>query len=234
MPLYFLLTRQTVTDTPFVACLICAMACAIIGQFDDAHHAPHRLVVRLLRLLRPRPPSRRGCSAWGCRRSSSSLYALASSSSPGTRRAWAAHWQWLTRAEFRKEVREGQAAHAGPLREMSRMRLCTGIRVFFAVAGPWYAVMCAFDAVDDEGKRFFYRFFIHDHLNRLSAGVHTTTPGGTFIYFIEQGGFAIFPWVALLPGALAVVSPLRLRSGWTCGGPRGLHRAALDGCSASC
>jgi hypothetical protein len=42
--------------------------------------------------------------------------------------------------------------------------------------------------------------------------VHTTTPGGTFIYFIEQGGYAIFPWVALLPGAFAVVSRLKLRS----------------------
>jgi len=71
--------------------------------------------------------------------------------------------------------------------------------------------MSLFPAVDNEGKTFFYRFFIHDHLNRLFEGVHTTTPGGTFIYFIEQGGYAIFPWVALLPGALAMVSPMRLR-----------------------
>ncbi|HYO65247.1 MAG TPA: glycosyltransferase family 39 protein, partial [Archangium sp.] len=34
MPLYFLLTRQTVTDTPFVTTLVCAMACAMIGQLD--------------------------------------------------------------------------------------------------------------------------------------------------------------------------------------------------------
>jgi hypothetical protein len=95
--------------------------------------------------------------------------------------------------------------------EMGRMRLLTGIVVFFAVAGPWYAVMSAFPEVDNEGKTFFYRFFIHDHLNRLFEGVHTTTPGGSFVYFIEQGGYALFPWVALLPGALAVVSPMRLR-----------------------
>jgi hypothetical protein len=80
------------------------------------------------------------------------------------------------------------------------------------VAVPWYLTLSLFDGVDDEGKGFFYRFFVHDHLNRLTAGVHTTTPGGTFIYFIEQGGYAIFPWVALLPGALAVVSRVRLRS----------------------
>jgi hypothetical protein len=95
--------------------------------------------------------------------------------------------------------------------EMFRMRLLTGIVVFFAVAGPWYAVMSAFPEVDNEGKTFFYRFFIHDHLNRLFEGVHTTTPGGSFVYFIEQGGYALFPWVALLPGALATVSPMRLR-----------------------
>ena len=35
MPLYFLLTRQTVTDTPFVTTLVCAMACALIGQLDE-------------------------------------------------------------------------------------------------------------------------------------------------------------------------------------------------------
>jgi len=95
--------------------------------------------------------------------------------------------------------------------EMARMRLLTGIGVFLAIAAPWYVVMSLFPAVDNDGKTFFVRFFIHDHLNRLFEGVHTTTPGGTFIYFIEQGGYAIFPWVALLPGALALVSPLRLR-----------------------
>ncbi|RKG58405.1 dolichyl-phosphate-mannose--protein mannosyltransferase, partial [Corallococcus exercitus] len=91
-------------------------------------------------------------------------------------------------------------------------KLGTGVLVFAAVAVPWYLTLCLFDGVDDEGKLFWYRFFIHDHLNRLTAGVHTTTPGGSFTYFIEQGGFAIFPWVALLPGAFAVVSRLKLRS----------------------
>jgi len=95
--------------------------------------------------------------------------------------------------------------------EMFRMRLLTGILVFLAIAGPWYVVMSLFPDVDNEGKTFFYRFFIHDHVNRLFEGVHTTTPGGSFVYFIEQGGYAIFPWVALLPGALALVSPMRLR-----------------------
>jgi len=123
----------------------------------------------------------------------------------------AAHWRWLTSASYRREVREGRSPMPVLFAEMARMRLLTGIGVFLAIAGPWFVVMSVFPAVDNEGKTFFVRFFIHDHLNRLFEGVHTTTPGGTFIYFIEQGGYAIFPWVALLPGALALVSPLRLR-----------------------
>ncbi|MGA9525623.1 MAG: hypothetical protein WBV82_29460, partial [Myxococcaceae bacterium] len=95
-----------------------------------------------------------------------------------------------------------------------RMRLGTGILVFFAVALPWYFTLSLFPQVGnaEEGQLFWVRFFVHDHFNRLAAGVHTTTPGGTFTYFIEQGGFGIFPWVALVPGALALVSRLRLRS----------------------
>ena len=87
--------------------------------------------------------------------------------------------------------------------------------------------------VDDEGKTFFYRFFIHDHLNRLFEGVHTTTPGGTFIYFIEQGGYALFPWVALLPGALAVVSPHAAARAGRAEDRWRFIALVLGGCSAS-
>ena len=34
MPLYFLISRQAVTDTPFIAALIASMGCAILGLFD--------------------------------------------------------------------------------------------------------------------------------------------------------------------------------------------------------
>jgi len=69
--------------------------------------------------------------------------------------------------------------------------------------------MFAFDAVDLEGKTFFQRFIVHDHFARLSSGVHTTTPGGNFTYFVEQLGFGMFPWVALLPAALATAMTRR-------------------------
>src|SRR5688500_1067705 len=42
MPMYFLLSRQAVTDTPVVAAMIAALACAIIGQLDDGIRARER------------------------------------------------------------------------------------------------------------------------------------------------------------------------------------------------
>jgi 4-amino-4-deoxy-L-arabinose transferase-like glycosyltransferase len=37
-------------------------------------------------------------------------------------------------------------------------------------------------------------------------GVHTTTPGGTFTYFIEQVGFGTFPWGILFPTSLTLTA----------------------------
>jgi hypothetical protein len=91
------------------------------------------------------------------------------------------------------------------------MRLGTGLLLFLAVCLPWYYEMFTFWRVDDESKLFWFRFIIHDHFARLGSGVHTTTPGGVFTYFIEQGGYAMFPWVVLIPGAFAVVARLKVR-----------------------
>lgn len=210
MPLYFLLTRQTVTDTPFVTTFVCAMACAIIGQLDDT--TKHRAgwwygfyVFAGLSTLA------KGLLGVGLPAVILALYAVAAVI-PWDRESLEAHLRWLTRGDYRAEVRAGPRPMPVLWAQMYRMKLGTGILVFFAVALPWYLTLSLFDSVDDEGKLFWYRFFVHDHLNRLTAGVHTTTPGGSFTYFIEQGGFAIFPWVALLPGAFAVVSRLKLRS----------------------
>lgn len=209
MPLFFLITRQAVTDTPFIATLTAAMACAIIGLFDT--RTRHRTawwmgfyVACGLSMLA------KGLLGVGLPAVVLLIYAAACVF-PWDAQGVGAHWRWLTRRAYRKEVGAGREPMPTLFAEMARMRLLTGIGVFLAVAGPWFVVMSLFPEVDNEGKTFFVRFFIHDHLNRLLEGVHTTTPGGTFIYFIEQGGYAIFPWVALLPGALALVSPLRLR-----------------------
>ena len=211
MPLYFLLTRQTVTDTPFVTTLVCAMACAMIGQLDDTtkHRAGWWYAFYVFAGL---STLAKGLLGVGLPAVILVLYALFAVM-PYDAKSLNAHLRWLLEPSFRAEVREeGKQPMPVLWAQMYKMKLGTGILVFCAVAVPWYLTLSLFQGVDDEGKLFWYRFFIHDHLNRLSAGVHTTTPGGTFIYFIEQGGFGIFPWVALLPGAFAVVSRLKPRS----------------------
>ncbi|ATB27806.1 ArnT family glycosyltransferase [Melittangium boletus] len=210
MPLYFLLTRQTVTDTPFVTTLVCAMACALIGQLDDTtrHRAAWWYAFYVFLGL---STLAKGLLGVGLPAIILLLYALFAVV-PYDAASINAHLRWLLEPGVRAEVREGKRPMPGVWAQLYKMKLGTGILVFAAVAVPWYLVLCLFDGVDDEGKLFWYRFFIHDHLNRLSAGVHTTTPGGTFVYFIEQGGFAIFPWVALIPGAFALVTRLRPRS----------------------
>ncbi|HEY0095660.1 MAG TPA: glycosyltransferase family 39 protein, partial [Archangium sp.] len=210
MPLYFLLTRQTVTDTPFVTTLVCAMACAMIGQLDDTtrHRAGWWYAFYVFAGL---STLAKGLLGVGLPAVILVLYALFAVI-PYDAASLNAHLRWLLEAPFRAEVREGKRPMPVLWAQMYKMKLGTGILVFCAVAVPWYLTLSLFQGVDDEGKLFWYRFFIHDHLNRLSAGVHTTTPGGTFVYFIEQGGFAIFPWVALVPGAFALVSRLRPRS----------------------
>jgi len=192
MPLFFLITRQVVTDTPFVAALIAAMACALIGLFDA--NTKHRTAWWMaFYILCGLSTLAKGLLGVGIPAVILLVYGLACVF-PWDAEGQAAHWRWLTRSGFRKEVAAGKAPMPALFAEMQRMHLLTGILVFLAVAAPWYTVMSLFPKVDAEGKTFFVRFFIHDHLNRLFEGVHTTTPGGTFVYFIEQGGYAIFPW----------------------------------------
>jgi len=96
-------------------------------------------------------------------------------------------------------------AVTGEWHRLRRLRLLSGTLVVLAIAAPWYLTMFAFPGRDDEGQTFFERFIIHDHFQRLLTGVHTTTPGGTFTYFIEQLGFDVFPWVLAVPGAIGTV-----------------------------
>jgi len=99
----------------------------------------------------------------------------------------------------------------GEWHRLRRLHLVPGTLIVLAICAPWYGNMFAFDGRDDEGKTFFERFIVHDHFKRLAMGVHTTTPGGTFVYFIEQIGFDCFPWVFAFPGAAAVVARIRPR-----------------------
>lgn len=209
MPLYFLVTRQAVTDTPFVSLLIAAMSCAIIGQLDEkttrrsawwyGFYACCGFAVFAKGLLAGIPPVVLLLYAGLC-------------VMPWDAESLSAHLSWLLEPAYRAKVRRSEKPIPFLWGQCYRMRLGTGLLLFLAIIGPWFATLFLFKEVDDESKRFWYRFLIHDHFARLASGVHTTTPGGTFVYFIEQGGFGMFPWVALLPGGFALVARTQLRS----------------------
>ncbi|MCP4606080.1 MAG: phospholipid carrier-dependent glycosyltransferase [Proteobacteria bacterium] len=76
-----------------------------------------------------------------------------------------------------------------------RLDLLRGILMFLIIAAPWYIAM-----ILRHSSAFINRFIVHDHIKRISVGVHGET--GTFEYFAQQFGYAAFPWVALLPFAL--------------------------------
>jgi 4-amino-4-deoxy-L-arabinose transferase-like glycosyltransferase len=76
-----------------------------------------------------------------------------------------------------------------------RLRIAAGALIITVVGLPWYVAMYV-----RHGPPFTDRLLIHDHINRLAAGVHGDE--GSIEYFINQLGFATFPWVALVPAAL--------------------------------
>ncbi len=277
MPLYFLLSRQAVTDTPFVSATIAGMACALVGLLDKeskhssewwyaawAFFALGTLAKGWLAFLIPGAVGAayavlflfewaqlKSYFSWLLRVMSLPLAAAAGAfvvvgavayfwasaqgtmfiSGPprvsgglpgqGNDVLQAAHWLALTWGLLAAWVaatatawmplsKEKQPAPAF-LQLGLDMRLGTGMLLFLLIALPWYYEMFTTWRLDDEGKLFWFRFVVHDHLSRFFSGVHTTTPGGTFTYFIEQGGYAIFPWVLLLPGAVSMVGRARIR-----------------------
>jgi 4-amino-4-deoxy-L-arabinose transferase-like glycosyltransferase len=273
MPLYFLLSRQAVTDPPIVAATICGISCACLGLFDlkSKHRAhwwyasyvffgvatlakgllgfgiPMVVFILYVGLTQLEVGGVVDAAMWLVRRAliplsigvAVGLVVGAAAASYGAAKdtmfmaiqidlakppplgapgwlgiMWGSLAFWAATTVAMRQVKF-DPHHPPPklIRLAFDMKLGTGILLFLAVCLPWYYEMFTFWRVDDESKLFWYRFIVHDHFARLGAGVHTTTPGGNFTYFIEQGGYAIYPWVVLLPGAFAAVSKLKLRGG---------------------
>ncbi len=183
-PFYALLARQATPDMPFVALSTSGTLCFAVALWDERSHRAAWAHAGYLLL--------------GLATLAKGLLGVAL---PGAAfLAWfvvTGDWGRLARLRLAERVR-GLWLPLGPL-------------LFLAVAAPWYVVMSLFGGVDDEGKTFAERFWIHDHLRRLGQGVHTTTPGGSFDYFLEQLGYGLFPWVAALPGGLALLARCRAR-----------------------
>ena len=187
-PLFVFLSRQAVPDPVFVGLLTSAMACLGIVLFE--HEPPAGTVPAPGQTLSQRDGWLIAFYAFvGLATLSKGMLAFAI---PG---AVVLVYCIVTGEWFR----------------LKRLRLAMGTLIVLAICAPWYGHMFAFAGRDEEGKNFFERFIIHDHFQRLAVGVHTTTPGGTFIYFIEQIGFDTFPWVFAFPGAFARMGRVRVR-----------------------
>lgn len=175
-PLFFLLARQAMVDMPFEALNIAAIACLMVAVFEQERVQDGWLY-----------------AFYACAGLATLAKGLLGIALPGA-------------------AMVGYLVLSGDWRLLARLRLLTGPLVTLLVMAPWYGTMIAFRGVDDESKTFFTRFIIHDHFKRLGIdpaskqfinGVHTTTPNTTWTYYVEQLGFGLFPWVALVPGALA-------------------------------
>ena len=193
-PLFFLLARQTVTDTPFVALLTSGLSAFLIAEFSPASRAARALP----------------------------------EGDPGKARAegtvtfwWLLAYAFFALATLAKGLLGFLLPGAILLAYLGitwdwallrRARIAPGLALFLVIALPWYLALSLFDGKDDGSKTFVQRFFLHDHFNRLSKGVHSTTPNTTFTYFIEQLGFAVFPWVVALPGACGLLGRLSPRT----------------------
>lgn len=183
-PFFALMARQATTDMPFVALMTSGAMCFAVALWDERAHR--------------RAWAYAGYLLLGFATLAKGLLGFAL---PGAAfLAWflvSGDWGRLGRAMLVERVR-GRLVPLGPL-------------LFLAVAAPWYLALSLFGGQDDEGKTFATRFWIHDHFRRLGSGVHTTTPGGGFDYFIEQLGYGLHPWVAMLPGGLGLLARTRPR-----------------------
>jgi len=84
-----------------------------------------------------------------------------------------------------------------------RLRVASGALVVAVLGLPWFVAMYM-----RHGNGFTDRILIHDHINRLTSGVHGDN--GTIQYFIWQLGYGLFPWVGILPLAFGLwLRPLR-------------------------
>ncbi|MFO0694423.1 MAG: glycosyltransferase family 39 protein [Polyangiales bacterium] len=87
------------------------------------------------------------------------------------------------------------------------LHVVRGVLVIAVLGLPWYWAMCV-----RHGMPFLDRILVHDHINRLAAGVHGDN--GPIDYFLAQLGYGTFPWVGLLPmAALLFVAQRARRAG---------------------
>jgi 4-amino-4-deoxy-L-arabinose transferase-like glycosyltransferase len=93
-------------------------------------------------------------------------------------------------------------------KRLARAQILYGVLVALlavaVVAVPWHQAMLVI-----HGKPFWDELYGDNHWRRLVVGRHGDR--GTFEYFLRELGYAVLPWIALAPAALAyaVLRPVR-------------------------
>ena len=93
----------------------------------------------------------------------------------------------------------------GEWKMLRRFDLGRGLLFFALVMLPWYVGMFC-----RHGMGFYNRFLVHDHFNRLGAGVHQIDTG-TFEHFMRWLSVGTFPWIAFIPLVIWGITRLRLK-----------------------
>ena len=85
-------------------------------------------------------------------------------------------------------------------RDLASSEIVSGLVALLVVALPWYVAMFV-----RHGPPFTDRLIFHDMFNRAFSHVHDTNEGDdtSFRFYVWQLGYALFPWCALVPMALA-------------------------------
>ena len=94
---------------------------------------------------------------------------------------------------------------ASEWRALKRLEIGRGTLFLCLTMLPWYLGMFA-----KHGNAFYTRFLVHDHFNRIGAGVHQIDTG-TFEHFVKWLSIGSFPWVALAPLLIWGIAKMRLR-----------------------
>ncbi len=101
---------------------------------------------------------------------------------------------------------------SGDWKILTKVDIPGGLLIVFMTGHPWVIAM-----LGGHHPGWYKRFWVHDHINRLFAGVHSLDNGG-FEYFVRWLGYGLFPWVGLVPAAfIRIFGRLRKPAGesWT-------------------
>ncbi|MFN3198833.1 MAG: ArnT family glycosyltransferase [Bradymonadia bacterium] len=91
----------------------------------------------------------------------------------------------------------------GEWHRLKQVDIPGGLLIVFMTGHPWIIAM-----LGGHHPGWYNRFVVHDHYKRLFEKVHSTDDGA-FEYFVKWIGYGLFPWIGLLPAAIARMVGLR-------------------------